>query len=694
MVKAKESSYLLADGTIDIESWLEHLTKKYTAQQVQIIRNACLLSQLAGEERMIFTGQSCYQQGLLMADTLVDLGLDHETIAAAIVYDSIEYADLNYTDIEEHLGKSIAKLVQGTEHMDAIQSLSLSGRVEEKNRLQFDNIRRMLLAMVEDVRVVLIKLAERVCLLRIADHLSETLQIKFGHETLEIYAPLASRLGIGSLKWEMEDLAFRCLQPEKYKELAKRIHERRIDRERFIQNIIIELKKNLQTAGLTHFEVAGRAKHIYSINRKMQRKNVKFEQIFDIHAIRILVDEIENCYQALSVVHTHWHHIQQEFDDYIATPKPNGYRSIHTAVETADGHIFEVQIRTYKMHKESELGVAAHWIYKEGPQNYSGYETKIAWLRQVLEWQKELVDSGEVVDEISTKIFNDRVYAFTPAGKIIDLPTGSTPIDFAYHIHSDIGHRCRGAKVDGKIVTLKYHLKTGDRVEILTVKIGGPSRDWLNFNLGYIKSSRAKAKILHWFKEQDHEKNAPDNREDRTPHKTIIIDKKSDTEVFTYKPKTSSAPSEHLSENTHVQGMRHLLTHQASCCKAIPGDQIIGYITLGRGISIHRSDCPNITHADANRLIDVSWENESTQSKHYPVDIHIRAYDRPGLFKDIATLLANEKINVAGVQSKIFRLENIADIHITIDIVHLGDLVKIIERLKQLPNIMSVRRKQ
>lgn len=728
MVKLKDHTYLLPDGSVNIEGWLQHVATHRTPTELHLIRRALHLSQLTGAESETSYGTPCLQQGLAMAEILFDLNLDLETIAAAIVYNNVHYADLSLEDVTEHLGEPVTKIVQGVERMEAIRSLH--GH-PQRGRTQTENLRKMLLAMVEDIRVVLIKLSERTCLMRTANTLPEEMRQHLARETMDIYAPLANRLGVGQIKWELEDLSFRYLEPQAYKTLAKLLDQKRVDRERFIERVVNEIKKGIQDAGIKGAEVNGRAKHIYSIYRKMQKKDLDYHKIYDISAVRVLTKTIEDCYGVLSIVQSHWQQIPAEFDDYIATPKPNGYRSIHTAVIGPDNRNVEVQIRTYDMHQESELGVAAHWRYKEGGKQESSYENKIAWLRQVLEWQRELTEESNTTSKSHAGIFADRVYVFTPDGDIVDLPKGSTPLDFAYHIHSEVGHRCRGAKINHAIVPLTYTLNTGDQVEILTTREPAPSRDWLNPHLGYLHTARAKAKIHHWFKLQDFDHNLDIGKSlierelRRLELSGVDYDKIAGKLHFNsgddllaalgcgdvrvsqvlnlIQPPPESAkkvseiavttPSEKSPRGIHIQGVGDLVTHTAKCCKPLPGDDIIGFITVGHGVSIHRQDCVNILHAHQShesRLIEVSWSMEAEGV--YPVDIAVSALDRQGLARDITTLISNEKLNLLGFTSHVDKDRNIAHILLTVEIKGLGSLSKILDRIQQVPNVIDVKR--
>lgn len=739
MVKVKEDPIRLSDGTIDLENWLVRLEEKKPNLNHQLIRNACLLSQLAGIEMPTESGESCLQQGLAMAEILVDLDVDSETIAAAVIYDSVQYAELTIEDINEHLGSKLAKLVNGVDRMNAIGNMRGMNRINSRH--QIDNIRKMLLSMVDDARCVLIKLAERLRVLRTIAPLAPSFQQTVAVEVKEIYAPLANRLGIGSIKWEMEDLAFRYLNPDKYKEIAKGLKSRRLDRDRYVTMIVEQLTSALEDKNLRDFKVYGRSKHIHSIFRKMSRKNVPIDEIYDATAVRVLTSSLEDCYVVLGVVHDLWQQIIAEFDDYIANPKPNGYKSLHTAVIGPEEKAFEVQIRTYQMHDEAELGVAAHWKYKEGTGfQKENHEQKIDWLREVLEWHRELAQGGgeEVDQDLDPEIFlDDRVYIFTPGGDVLDLPVGSTPLDFAYRVHSEIGHRCRGAKVDGRIVQLTHELKTGEQVEILTGNEARPSRDWLNPHLNYLKSSRAKAKIHHWFKQQDFDKNKeegaailerelkrldlksdgllqvakslnfkkkddllaalgrgdvrfaqilqrlPDNQKDESDGVEKLIKEK----------KTDSSKTSQATGDVQIQGVGNLLTHIARCCQPVPGDQIIGYITSGRGISIHQQECPNIIHANESqrtRFIEVDWGEEAKDG--YKVDVVVHAYDRNGLLRDVTQLLSTERANVFSLSTNISKEENTAVIYLTVEVSGLDALSRLLDKIKQIQNVIDVRR--
>lgn len=730
MVKIKQPDHYLQDGSVDIEKWLGHLSSQRSPQDVRALRQAMQLVQATGgsERKSPIENLTCMQQGVILAEILFELNLDTETLMAALLYPSVVSVGLRLEDVAEQMGKTTASLLAAILQMDGVSLW------HKQHQLHIESMRKMLLAMVQDVRAVFVKLADRLCLLRHAEVLQSQQQEKIANEVMDIYAPLANRLGLGQLKWELEDLSFRYLQPDIYKTLAKLLDAKRLDRERYIQDVVSKLQKALIIEGMSSTEVYGRAKHIYSIYRKMQRKSVGYEQIYDVSAVRVLVDTVEQCYQALSVVHSLWEPIAQEFDDYIAHPKSNGYRSLHTAVIGPKAKNLEVQIRTHEMHQISELGVAAHWMYKEGRITKGGYEQKIAWLRQVLAWQKDLADSEQVSEEERNKLFNDRVYVFTPKGDIVDLPSGATVLDLAYHIHSEVGHRCRGAKVNGVIAPLTHVLQTGERVEIITGKESQPSRDWLSPHHGYLTTARARAKVHHWFKQQDFDRYVQEGmllfekeyrhanfagldldeiaqalsfktRQDlfsalgsgdlRISQLNPYIEKRTQHEV--QKPDAVLTKSSAHAESTGVaiQGVSNLLSYTAKCCKPIPGEAIVGFITKIRGVAIHRQDCLNIirlqksgNEQEMKRLIEVSWGD-----KHpgiYPVDLYVIAHHREGLLRDLTTTLSLEKVAIEAMQTRM--AANLVHVTLTVQVSDISILQKLLERVQQLPSVVSITR--
>ncbi|GAC15605.1 GTP diphosphokinase [Aliiglaciecola lipolytica] len=669
--------------------------------------------------------------GQEMVEILHELNMDDETLQASLVYPYCELHGLDDEQIEEEFGKGIRNLISGVRRMDAIKTLH-SRSNKKADEVQIDNIRRMLLAMVEDVRTVLIKLAERICTLQKMKKADEETRVIVARECSTIYAPLANRLGIGQLKWEIEDLSFRYLHPEKYKQIASLLDEKRTDRQQYIEDFVTNLQAEMDEAKI-NVKVYGRPKHIYSIWKKMQKKHLSFDQLYDIRAVRIIADRLQDCYSALGIVHSLFKHIPNEFDDYIATPKPNGYQSIHTVVVGPQGRSVEIQIRTQQMHQDAELGIAAHWKYKEGVSSErSAYEDKINWLRKILLWQEEVAESGDLVEELRSQVFDDRVYVFTPKGDVIDLPLGSTPLDFAYYIHSNVGHRCNGAKVNGRIVTFTYQLQTGDQVEVLTGKNLNPSRDWMHPGLGYVHSSRARAKIHTWFKKQDKEKNLQAGKEllerELSRANLVLKDAAKACERFNVNqvddlyaaigggdlrimqvvnylqqldapppeidPRvrtTQSKPTKGGKSTIVVEGVGNLMSQIAKCCQPLPGDPIQGYITMGRGVSVHRENCDQLNHLldqHPEREIEVNWANDLRGS--FKTDLDVHTSDRDGILRDITTVLANDKITLLGVNSLSNTKDQTARIRITLELKDLASLSKTTARLLQIKGVIDV----
>lgn len=713
------SSRQTALAGADFNTWLNTLQIPWTAAQIEFVRNAYVLS---GEP------------DLAVADLLADLGMACEVIAAAFLHAPVAAGQIKRERIEADFGPSVAGLVDGIIKLDAVGELHQS---HQHVGPQLERLRKMLLAMAQDVRVVLIKLAMRLHALRHLGQAPEDRRQRLARETLDIFTPLANRLGIGRIKWEMEDLALRYLDPVVYKQIAVALDERRADRERYIARVMEDLRERLRQAGI-RAEVSGRVKHIYSIWRKMQRKKLSFEQIFDVRAVRVLVESVNDCYAALGVVHTYWSHIHQEFDDYIAHPKPNGYQSLHTAVIGPEGRPLEVQIRSRAMHQSAELGIAAHWRYKEGSLDPSqAAEQHIAWLRQILESRDEDSDDGDLLERFKAEAFQDRVYAITPKGTIVDLPKGATPLDFAYQIHTDIGHRCRGAKVDGRIVPLSYELKNGQQVEVLTAKSGGPSRDWLSPHLGYIKTGRARAKIRQWFLQQDQEKSIVagrvilDREFQRLGLKQLKLDKVAERLGFSriedlcaaighgalttaqvvarIQEDLLPAPpaleeallvtrKSHLAgpgkDDVRIRGVGQLLTQAARCCQPAPFEPIAGYITQGRGVTIHRQDCTNflgLANRHHERVIQVEW---GATPATYPVDIMVVARDRSGLLRDITSILANDQVNVLAAATLTQKETAIARMGLTLEITDVVQLSRVLNKIGQLANVVAAYRKR
>lgn len=740
MTEEAQTVPIMEDGTIDTEKWLQRVLASRPHRNPHLLKQAVVLARIAGEEQLTPTKESCLHQGLMMGDVLNSLYVDDETLAAAILYSSAQYTDLKTEDIEEHLGSNVSNLIQGTKQMASISDLYAAVSMHDQQKHNIDNIRKMLLAMVDDIRVVLLKITERLCILRSADNFSERKKQKIAQETMAIYAPLANRLGVIQIKLEMEDLAFKYLFQKEYQKISQFLQQNHSERKKYIQDLISEIGNILRKANVQNFQITGRAKHIYSIYRKMQRKNVDINEIYDVSALRILVPDIKDCYEVLSVVHSTWQHIPKEFDDYIAVPKPNGYKSIHTAINGPKNNNVEIQIRTYEMHKIAELGVAAHWVYKEDAPQKSDYEAKIAWLRQVMDWQQEITTSDDKQHLDIHKIFSDQVYIFTPANDIVDLPLGSTPLDCAYHIHSELGHRCRGAKVNGNIVPLTYQLKTGEHIEILTGKKPSPSRDWLNSSLGFLKTSRAKTKVLHWFKKQDyfqnisHGQNTLNTEFHRLNIKNINLEeianklefkssndmlsaigcgdiktsyiinaiqaninaaaKNKIEEDFEIKNIALATPQPKQELDVQIQGIANLLTRISQCCKPMPGDDIVGYVTQGKGLSIHRNDCPNILQSSKihpEKILNVSW-GKKIENK-YQVDLTILGYSRPGLIRDISNVIASENLTILELSLTSDKKTNVAYVNLTTEIPGLSFLSKLLSKINNVPNVIEVKRK-
>ncbi len=645
----------------DAAALLDAAARIFAPAEVELIRAAGAFAQPLYAGQFELTGAPLLQHALGAASILLGMHLDHETIAAAILHAVPAYLDDWPDKLEARFGTSVKMLVEGISRMEQIEQFSEMRSADQRERKkgddvhQIETLRKMLLAMVADIRVVLIKLAERAQTLRHLSAASKEQQKLIAQQTRSLFAPLANRLGVWQLKWELEDLSVRYLEPELYKKIAKLLDERRAEREQYIAGIVSRLKQELEHAGISA-EVSGRPKHIYSIINKMRRKQLEFSELYDVRAVRILIDEnkvdgIRACYTVLGLVHELWPPIDGEFDDYIAHPKSNDYRSLHTAVLGPRGLALEVQIRTREMHRHSELGVAAHWRYKEGGKSDARFDEKIAWLRQILEWKEDLAGQGDLQQQFKNELFRDQVYVFTPQGKVIALARGATPVEFAYTLHTDLGHRTRGAKVDGSIAPLNYQLQNGQRVEILTAKQGGPSRDWINPSLGFLQSARIRAKVRAWFKSQNHDESVAQGRAqlDKELHRlgvTAINQEKLAQRLHYHKledflaaigrnvitqrriavaiqqelparviepakPKTYRPAAGHTSKaDIIVGGVNNLMTRIARCCSPAPGDAIVGYVTRDRGITIHRSDCAfmlRLTESRRERMLTAQW---------------------------------------------------------------------------------------
>ncbi|WP_027948448.1 GTP diphosphokinase [Haliea salexigens] len=740
MVRVREQSHITPTGEIDLERWLAQLPTLHRDDDEHRLLEACRLARVArdrpGRDLSDWAHDpDCFAAGLDIALILAELHVGTDCLIAGILYRAVREERLTLDEVEQGFGGGVSHLLSGVLRMAAISDLQtqIDSPVLGQQHGQKDNIRKMLVALVDDFRVALIKLAERTCAIRAVKN-DEERRWSIAREVFDVYAPLAHRLGIGHLKWELEDLSFRYIYGDAYRKIARLLDGKRLERDGYIARVAEELTRVLGEAGL-QFNISGRAKHIYSIWRKMQRKGIGFSQVYDIRAVRILVPEIRDCYATLGLVHGLWRNIPNEFDDYIANPKENGYRSLHTAVIGPEGKILEVQIRTTQMHEESELGVCAHWRYKKSdvPSNLaSSYEEKIAWLRQVLDLNDVVGDSGDVVEQFSSDLAQDRVYVFTPNGDVVNLTYGATPLDFAYHVHTEIGHRCRGAKVNGAIVPLTYTLQTGERVEILTSRQGVPKRDWLQSGLGYLRTSRARAKVQHWFKAQAREDNVDAGRHllerefrrlaltsvdyrrvaDKVHMPTVddmyaavgagdlvyatvlnaaqsLVEKRTEPQLQVARPGNDPLSRGQI----RVQGVGNLLTHMAGCCKPLPGDAITGFITRVRGVSIHRSDCGrllDLQESAPERVIEVAW-GESPR-ENYEVDVAIEAYDRQGLLRDITNLFANARINVLAIATQTNKKKHTATMRLTVEVPDLGALSKLLERISRLSNVVSVAR--
>ncbi len=715
---------------MDVETLLGEMHKDLSQSEIDLIRRAYDLAAVAHADQERASGEPYIVHSLAVAQRLAELHLDPVTIAAGLLHDVVEDTIVSIKDLHQDFGEEVAKLVDGVTKLEHIDQLSqISHRTLEYE--EAESLRKMFLAMVDDVRVVLIKLADRLHNMHTLAALPTSRRREFARETLDIFAPLASRLGIWQIKWELEDLALRHLEPDKYQGIARLVAERRADRENHIAEIAEILWKTLKEEGI-QAEVTGRPKHIYSIYKKMERKGIDFDQIYDVRGVRIIVNEVKDCYAALGIVHSLWPPIPGEFDDFIATPKDNMYQSLHTAVVAPGGKPLEVQIRTHEMHHTAELGIAAHWHYKEQQtKRDAAFENKIAWLRSLMDWRQEVADAGEFVDSVKSDVFQDRVYVFSPKGEVFDLPAGSTSIDFAYLVHTEIGHRCRGSKVNGRLVALNYQLKNGDQIEILTTKRGGPSRDWLNPSLNYTKTARARQKIRQWFRRQNRAENIVRGREQLEKElKRLGVNHDASYEkiagLFGFgkvddflatigcgdinaqqiATKVLQAEREEHEEELKlpevappplptpgimVKGVGNLLTRLARCCNPLPGDDIIGYVTRGRGVTIHRKDCLNmLRREDAERFIEVDWGQGIQQT--YPVVIRIIAYDREGLLRDIAGVVADENISMSAANVVTRKKENMATITATLEITDIAQLSRVLARIDQLSNVLEAKR--
>ena len=694
-------------------------------------------------DAVLGSGERIWSHALGMAIIIAGLKLDVESRMAALLFAVPAHDQHGITRIEERFGAPAAHLVNGISRLDRLRPITkgfVAANIEAgeinpaEMKAQIEVLRKMLLAMVEDIRVVLLRLASRTQTLRYYVAHQDDLRVQVARETLELYSPLANRLGVWELKWELEDLSFRFLHPDIYKKIAGMLDEKRSEREQFITDAVTRVRDELAAASVKKAEVYGRPKHIYSIWNKMRKKSVEFSEVYDIRALRIIVDDLKDCYTALGIVHNLWSPISKEFDDYISNPKGNYYRSLHTAVRCPDGRSLEIQIRTWEMHKHAELGVAAHWRYKEGTRrsHEDDYDEKIAWLRQLLTWKDEVADSSDWISHYKQAALDETLYVITPQGKVVDLPQGATPVDFAYRVHTDLGHRCRGAKVNGHLVPLNTPLETGQRVEIVTAKHGGPSRDWLNPSLNYIHTKSARVKVRAWFSNLALEETLSEGRAliakelqragqtganiEELAHKLgfsraddlyiaavrgelnlrqfQLVARGGDLLAETQLPdEVQTRPSKPVEGNQGILivGVDNLLTQLARCCKPAPPDPIQGFITRGKGVSIHRMDCSNFANLAAlhpERVIETDWGGQTTGV--FPTDIVVDAHDRQGLLRDISEIFAREKLNVIGVntQSK----QGKAHMGFTVEITNLQQLQRTLAMIHEVEGVVGVRR--
>jgi len=724
MVKAV--SHLPETGALSqaqLTAWLAALARHRTRDEIhQLSRALQVIDEVHGDEEV--AGGLQHRLALVQtADILDRLKLDTPTLLAALLADLPE----NRLELAAEFGEPVRQMLRD---LARIRTLAVSGNGETDEK-QSENLRRMLLGLADDVRVVLVVLARRLQLMRVLKYLDEAEQKRIAAITQRIHAPLANRLGIWQLKWELEDLSLRYLRPDEYRAIARALEEKRVEREAFIRQVIERLQASCREHGI-EARISGRPKHIYSIWKKMQRKRVDFSQIFDVRAVRVLVETVPQCYEVLGMVHGAWQPVPGEFDDYIAHPKPNGYRSLHTAVIGEDGKPLEVQIRTFEMHEHAERGVAAHWRYKEGGKGDAELERRIEWMRAWLEQPLE----GQEAPLSDAEFEARRIYVLTPRGRVVELPRGATAVDFAYAIHSSVGHRCRGAKADGRMIPLTQPLESGQTVEILTAKAEGPSLDWLNPSSGYVVTSRARNRIRQWFKKQNFEQHVqlgrsslerevkrlgvprPDLEKLLPRYNLKSVDdlyaaigrgeisavqvansgqpapaRPADEEIV---EKAAQRPRRSTTSHGRVvvEGVDDLMTTMARCCKPVPHDPIVGYITRGRGVTIHRRDCPVVKRLEEEqreRLIPVAW-SQSQPPGAFLVDIQVHAADRKGLLRDITSVFSNEEVDVLGVKTRSNRRKETADMRFTVEVSDVTQLSRVMEKLNQVPDVVEVRR--
>ena len=709
-----------------IAAWLTELGADYAGPERALLKRALEWVSLQAADHKLKSGEPVLSHAISSALILREFKLDAECLAASLLAPVAATHDAVLA-IRDAFGARVAQLAEGVARMAMIESLSSRASRTGEPAAQLEGLRKMLLAMAQDMRVVLIKLADHTQTMRFAVKCDD-LQVRhdMARLALDIFAPLANRLGVWQLKWELEDLALRILDPVSYQRVAGLIDEKRADRERYIDEVIARLRGELARSGIKA-EISGRPKHIYSIYNKMRRKNVDFDALYDVRAVRVLVEDIKDCYAALGAVHSLWAPLPKEFDDYIAKPKSNDYRSLHTGVIGPEGKSLEIQIRTFDMHRHAELGVAAHWRYKEGSRRDTSYDQRIAWLRQIAAWKDEVANAGEFAAQFKSELFEDTIYVLTPQGRVIDLPQDATPIDFAYHVHSDLGHRCRGAKVDGAIVPLNRPLKNGQQVEIIAAKQGGPSRDWLNPALGFLKSSGARAKVRQWFNRQNLEASVAQGRDiverelQRHGMTGINLDKLAQQFEFdklndflaqvgrgeigprqlqaalrageTPAPAADEPPIVRKPRaqpgGILVVGVDKLLTVPAKCCKPAPPDPIVGFVSRGRGVTIHRKGCANVARLNSERLVAADWG--SSPEATFPVDIVIEADDRTGLLRDITEILSRERINVTATNSA--SRDAAARMLLTVEIGNIDQLNRMLALIREVPGVARVARR-
>ena len=715
---------------VQLADLLERASTYLSDDRLQLVEEAYTFAAAQHEGQFRMSGEPYIDHPLHAALYLADLRQDSATLAATLLHDVIEDCELSKEELEERFGVEVSRLVDGVTKLTRIDLIS-EDRVDEEisdSHAQAESIRKMLVAMAEDVRVVVIKLADRLHNMQTLRALPTQKRRAIAQETLDIYSPLAHRLGMWDVKWQLEDMAFRALNPEEYKDISRRLATRRVEREAYLERQCQTLRTTLEEANITA-DLNGRPKSIYSIHRKIQKYSAQgkeYNEIYDLYAIRVLVNTKADCYNTLGVVHQLWHPVPGQFDDYISTPKENMYQSLHTTVMCDGGIPLEIQVRTFEMHNLAEYGVAAHWTYKEGASKDGQFEEKMAWLRQLMEWQREVAGTDEFLESVKTDIFRDQVFIYTPKGEIRELPSGSTPIDFAYHIHTNLGHRCIGSKVNGRLVPLDTVLKNGDTVEVVTSKVArGPSMDWLNAALGYVNTASAHQKIRQWFRklergahmEQGHElltktlRRLPRSITEADAMKALKFDSVDELYIALgsgnlsathlenrLNPQTEEppAPATHHTQppespttGIQVLGVGDLLTRTARCCNPVPGDEIIGYITRVRGITVHRTTCPNVINEDEKeRLVAVSWG--PAQNLH-PVRVEITSWDRVGLLRDITTMVSGEKVNIAGVVTA-EPGDGTAVITLTLYTTGVSQLSRLFSRLDGIKGVLSVHR--